>query len=105
MTRETYLANKITASWNENLVNLKCIPYWHVQSLRRKIKTYIREASFYENAEDRNGTDAAKPAETPGTSNEGGAKNRQMRRIKRGKNEANGDTEREEEDDEGEGIT
>ncbi|XP_078343776.1 voltage-dependent L-type calcium channel subunit alpha-1D-like isoform X1 [Oculina patagonica] len=71
-------------------------------SLRRKIKTYIREASVYEKAEDRNGTDAAEPGETPGARNEGGDRTRRVRRMRRGKNEANGDTEREEEDDEDE---
>nr|XP_058951235.1 voltage-dependent N-type calcium channel subunit alpha-1B-like isoform X1 [Pocillopora verrucosa]XP_058951236.1 voltage-dependent N-type calcium channel subunit alpha-1B-like isoform X1 [Pocillopora verrucosa]XP_058951237.1 voltage-dependent N-type calcium channel subunit alpha-1B-like isoform X1 [Pocillopora verrucosa]XP_058951238.1 voltage-dependent N-type calcium channel subunit alpha-1B-like isoform X1 [Pocillopora verrucosa] len=71
-------------------------------SLKRKIKTYRREASLYENKEERNGTDAAKLKETPGTSSDAGEKNHKTRRIKRGKNEANGDTEREDDDDEDE---
>ena len=73
--------------------------------MKRKIKTYRREASLYENKEERNGTDAAKLKETPGTSNDAGEKNHKTRRIKRGKNEANGDTEREDDDDEGEKIS
>lgn len=69
--------------------------------MRRKIKSYIREASVYEKAEDRNGTDAVELGEAPGTGTDGGDRTRRIRRMRRGKNEANGDTEREEEDDEG----
>lgn len=69
--------------------------------MRRKIKTYIRNSSYYEKTEDRNGTDAAEPGETPGTRIEGDDRTRRIRRRRRGRNEANGDTEREEEDDEG----
>ncbi|XP_022780550.1 voltage-dependent N-type calcium channel subunit alpha-1B-like isoform X2 [Stylophora pistillata] len=70
-------------------------------SLKRKIKTYRREASLYENKEERNGT-AANPKETPGTSSDADEKKHKTRRIKRGKKEANGDTEREDQDDEDE---
>lgn len=60
---------------------------------------------MYEKAEDRNGTDVAEPGETSGTRNEGGDRTRRIRRMRRGKNESNGDTEREEEEDEGVCVT
>lgn len=68
-------------------------------SLRRKIKSYIREASMYEKAEDRNGTDVAESGEPSGAPSEGGDRTRRIRRMRRGKNEVNGDTEREEDDE------
>lgn len=59
---------------------------------------------MYEKAEERNGTDAAESGEPSGTRSEGGDKTRRIRRMRRGRNEANGDTEREE-DDEGVCVT
>lgn len=69
--------------------------------MKRKIRTYRREASYYEKAEDRNGTEAAESTENPGTKDDGGNEKNRRARIRRRKNEANGDTGREEEDDEG----
>ena len=59
---------------------------------------------MYEKAEDRNGTDVAGSGEPSGTRSEGGDRTRRIRRMRRGKNEVNGDTEREE-DDEGMCVT
>ena len=59
---------------------------------------------MYEKAEDRNGTGVAESGEPSGTRSEGGDRTRRIRRMRRGKNEANGDTEREE-DDEGVYVT
>ena len=59
---------------------------------------------MYEKAEDRNGTDVAESGEPSGTLGEGGDRTRRIRRMRRGKNEVNGDTEREE-DDEGMCVT
>ena len=75
---------------------------YRLQSLKRKIRTYRREASHYEKTEDRNGTEPGESAENnAGTKEEGGSKKNRRMRIRRRKNEANGNTEREEGDDEG----
>ena len=68
--------------------------------MKRKIRTYKREASYYDKAGDRNGTETAESLENTGTKVKVG--NNRNRRMKiRRKNEANGDTGREEEEDEG----
>lgn len=72
--------------------------------MKRKIKMYRWEVSFYENKEERNGIDVVKFKEIFGMNSDVGEKNYKIRRIKRGKNEVNGDMEREDDDDEGEKI-
>lgn len=54
---------------------------------------------MYEKAEDRNGTDVAESGEPSGTPSAGGDRTRRIRRMRRGKNEVNGDTEREDDDE------
>ena len=57
--------------------------------------------SYYEKSEERNGTETAVSAETPGAKDEGGEKKSQVMRRRRRRNEANGHTGREEDEDEG----
>ena len=70
--------------------------------MKRKIRNFRREASHYDKPEDRNGTEPGESAENNTEAKDEGSdrKNRRMR-VRRRKNEANGNTEREEEDDEG----
>lgn len=72
--------------------------------MKRKIRTYRREASYYK-SEERNGTETAESTENPGANEEGNDKRKRRMRIRRRKNEANGVTGREEEEDEGMCVT
>lgn len=69
-------------------------------SLKRKIQSYRREASYYEKSEDRNGTELGEPAENAEATDGDGNMIKRRSKIRRRKAEGNGVSETEGEDDE-----
>ena len=77
------------------------------QSLKKKISKYKQEASRYENkiTEERNGIESGESVDRPKAQRQRRDTDGRIRRLGRRHREANGDTERDEEDDEGDSCT